>query len=133
MVAVGSLAGISLFSVYVGIHLARGIICNYIYLTPYALPLVYVLGFFLGYAIPHIRASKPPRVEELFEDGERVVVEAALQGLTQADVAKKLGKVRAHRIIRELENRGIVEREPRGNTFILKPGKKLAKILGRGQ
>ena len=128
VVAMGSLAGISLFSLYVGIHLARGILCNYIYLTPYALPLVYVLGFFLGYAIPQIRQKKID-IKEFFEKEERIVVEGALLGETQAEIARKIGKVKAHRIIRRLENRGIVRKERYGNTYVLKPGKRLEKFL----
>jgi len=127
-----SLAGISLFSLYVGTHIAKGIICSYVNLAPYLMPVVYVLGFFLGYSLIQIKSErKPEDLADLFEEGERDVVLAALRGRTQADIARKAGKVKAHRIVRSLETKGIVIREKKGNTYRLKPGKKLRKLLGR--
>ncbi|GEM_PF-3417007 len=127
-----SLAGISLFSLYVGVHIAKGIICSYVNLAPYLMPVVYVLGFFLGYSLIQIKSErKPEDLADLFEEEERDVVLVALQGGTQAEVARKIGKVKAHRTVRSLETKGIVIREKKGNTYRLKPGKKLLKLLGR--
>ncbi len=129
LIAVGSLTGISVFSLYVGVHLARGILCNYVYLMPYMLPVAYALGFFLGYAIPQIQKQRVP-VELLFEGEEREVVIAAMRGRNQSELSRKLGKVRAHRVVRSLEVRGIIEKEKEGNTYRLRPGKILRRVLG---
>ncbi len=128
VVAVGSLAAISVFSLYVGVHLARGILCNYVYATPYALPLVYVLGFFLGYAIPQME-KEHRNIADLFDGDEKVVVEVALRGGMQSEVARKIGKVKAHRVIRAMENRGLITKTKKGNTFRIHPGKRLRKFV----
>ena len=130
LLSVISLVGISLFSLYVGNHLAKGIICSYVFLTPYALPLVYGLGFLLGYSLPQLKQSDAKNhVVELFTGDEREAVKAAIEGKKQAHVAAKIGKVRAHRVIRNLETRGIVQRKRKGNTYQLLPGKNLEKLL----
>ena len=130
LLTVISLVGISLFSLYVGNHLAKGIICSYVFLTPYALPLVYGLGFLLGYSLPQLRQKDTGKyIIGLFTGDEQEVVKAAIEDRTQADVAAKIGKVRAHRTIRALETKGIIERERRGNTYRILPGKNLRKLL----
>jgi uncharacterized membrane protein len=132
--SVVSLAGISFFSIYIGTHIAQGIICNYIQIIPYLLPTAYVLGFFLGYSLIQIKSErKPEDVADLFEGNEKEAVLVALRDGTQADVARKVGKVRAHRTIRALETKGIVEKIKKGNTYLLKPGKKLQKLHKAGQ
>lgn len=125
-----SLAGISLFSMYVSSHIAQGIICNYVNLAPYLLPVSYVLGFFLGYSLIQIKSDrKPEDVADLFQGFEKEVVLVALRGGTQADVARKVGKVRTHRTVRSLETKGLIVREKAGNTYQLKAGKKLEKLF----
>jgi uncharacterized membrane protein len=55
---------------------------------------------------------------------ERRVVELLSEGgaVTQRDIARELAisRVRAHRLVRELERRGVVTTEPRGRTKIVK-------------
>ncbi len=130
VLAVLSLALFSLFSLYVGIHLEKGVICSYVYLAPYVIPISYVLGFLFGYAIPQISRPNPKRVLALFEGDEKFVLEIAFKHGTQAEVARKLGRVRAHRLVKELERRGLVERVKKGATYQLKPGSKIVKLFG---
>ena len=128
--SVVSLAGISLFSMYVSSHIAQGIICNYVNLAPYLLPVSYVLGFFLGYSLIQIKSNrKPVELADLFEGVEKEIVSVTIRGGTQAEVARKVGKVRTHRAVRSLETKGIVVREKKGNTYLLKPGRKLQKLF----
>ena len=130
LLSVASLVGISIFSLYVADHLAKGIICSYVFLTPYALPLVYGLGFLFGYSLPQLRQKDVRKnVLGLFTGDERIVIEATMFGKNQAELAVKIGKVRAHRTIKSLELRGLVERTKTGNTYRLKPGKNLEKML----
>ena len=129
VISILSLAAVSLFSLYIGSHIAQGIICSYVHLAPYLIPTSYVLGFFLGYALHQIREKPKGDVSEVFEGDRKLAVKVAVAGGMQADVAKKIGKVRAHRTIRSLENKGIVERVKKGNTYVLKPGKKLEKLI----
>jgi hypothetical protein len=125
-----SLAGISIFSMYVISHMVQGIICNYVSLAPYLLPVSYVLGFFLGYSLIQIKSErKPVELAELFEGVEKEVVLVTIRGGTQAEVARTAGKVRTHRAVRALENKGVVTREKAGNTYLLKPGRKLQKLF----
>lgn len=133
VLSVLSLAGISLFSLYVGMHIAQGIICQYVHLMPYLLPVVYVLGFVLGYSLIQIKQEgvKPGHLAGVFEGDDREAVKLALEGGTQADLAGRIGKVRAHRAVKGLATRGLLEREEHGNTYRLMPGKKLRKLLKR--
>lgn len=124
-----SLAGVSLFALYIASHIAQGIICSYVHLAPYLIPTSYVLGFFLGYALHQIQDKKKGDVSEVFEGDQKVAVKTAVARGMQSDIAKKIGKVRAHRTIRTLENKGIIERVKQGNTYALKPGKKLEKLI----
>ncbi|HDR53277.1 MAG TPA: hypothetical protein ENN60_01205 [archaeon] len=131
VLAVGSLVAISLFSIYVTGHLAQGILCSYVYLTPYFLPVAYILGFLFGYAIPQITQKErdPKQLAGLFEGDEREAVMVALEGKTQADLSSKIGKVRAHRTIRKLETTGLVQKERVGRSYRLVPGARLKKVL----
>ena len=130
LLSVASLVGVSIFALYIADHLAKGIICSYVFLTPYALPLVYGLGFLLGYSLPQLRQKDARKnVIGLFTGDERTVVEAAVSGKNQSELAGSIGKVRAHRTIKSLELRGLVERKRTGNTYQLKPGKNLEKML----
>ena len=130
IVSFASLTLVSLFGMYVGNHIAQGIICNYVFMTPYLLPVVYILGFFLGYSIPQLISKRDPKnLINLFKGDEKIAVEVAIQCGIQTDVAKKIGKVRAHRVIRNLEITGILEKEKFGRTYKLKLGKKLQKLI----
>ena len=66
---------------------------------------------------------------DLFEGVEKEIVSVTIRGGTQAEVARKVGKVRTHRAVRSLETKGIVVREKKGNTYLLKPGRKLQKLF----
>jgi hypothetical protein len=130
VLSVLSLAGISLFSLYVGMHIAMGIICSYVHLTPYIMPVAYVLGFFLGYSLIQIKSRTDPKdLSQLFDGSDEAAVSLALGGGTQSDLAASLGKVKAYRTVKDLRTRGIIEREKKGNTYLLKPGKKLKKLM----
>jgi uncharacterized membrane protein len=59
----------------------------------------------------------------LLEEERRVVALLSERGaVTQRDIARELAisRVRAHRLVRELERRGIVTTEPRGRTKIVR-------------
>ncbi len=59
----------------------------------------------------------------LLEEERRVVELLSERGaVTQRDIARELGisRVRAHRLVRELERRGIVTSEPRGRTKVVR-------------
>ncbi len=130
IVSFGSLTAVSLFSMYIGNHLARGILCNYVYMTPYLMPVIYILGFFLGYSIPQLLSKiNKNDLAELFSRDEKEVILIALNKGLQTEVSKKIGKVKSHRTIRALENKGLVIKEKKGKTYTLKPGKKLQKII----
>jgi len=131
ILAVFSLVAISLFSIYVAGFTSQGIMCSYVTAMPYFLPISFVLGFLFGYAIPQITKKDidPKTVAELFEGDEKVVILAALENKTQTEVSEKIGKVRAFRIIRKLSGKGLIEREGDGNTFRLKAGKRLEKLI----
>ena len=127
--AIISLAGVSLFSLYIASHIAQGIICSYVHLAPYLIPTSYVLGFFLGYALHQIQDRTKGDISDVFEGDKKIAVRVAVSGGLQSDIAKKIGKVRAHRTIRALENKGIIEKVKQGNTYVLRPGKKLEKLI----
>lgn len=58
----------------------------------------------------------------LLEEERRVVRLLSSRGpMTQRDIARELGisRVKAHRVIRQLERRGIVVTEPYGNTKLV--------------
>jgi len=59
----------------------------------------------------------------LLEDERRVVALLSERGaVTQRDIARELAisRVKAHRLVRELERRGIVTTEPRGRTKVVR-------------
>ncbi len=71
--------------------------------------------------------SGPRRTGEthlsLLEEERRVVALLSERGaVTQRDIARELGisRVRAHRLVRELERRGVVTAEPRGRTKVVR-------------
>ncbi|MCS7127029.1 MAG: MarR family transcriptional regulator [Thaumarchaeota archaeon] len=63
------------------------------------------------------------RVIGLLEEEKRVVNLLSSRGpMTQREIAMELGvsRVRAHRLVRQLERRGLVETEPRGRTKLVR-------------
>ncbi len=53
---------------------------------------------------------------------EREILELILQskGVTQKELSEVFGKVKVCRIIQKLENKGLIEREKKGKTYIIR-------------
>ena len=68
VLAVLSLVGISLFSIYVAGFTSQGIMCSYVTMMPYFLPISFALGLLFGYAIPQITRKErdPKQLANLF-------------------------------------------------------------------
>ncbi len=131
VLAVLSLVAISLFSIYVAGFTSQGIMCSYVTMMPYFLPISFALGLLFGYAVPQItRKEKDPKlVANLFENDEKEVILAAIENRMQSEVSAKIGKVKAFRIIRKLEMKGLVGRKQEGGTYRLTPGGRLKGVL----
>jgi len=53
---------------------------------------------------------------------EKDVLEFILQngGITQKELSKRFGKVKACRIIQDLESKGLIERRKKGKTYVIR-------------
>ena len=131
VLAVLSLVGISLFSIYVAGFTSQGIMCSYVTMMPYFLPISFALGLLFGYALPQIARKErdPQQVANLFEGDEKAVVLAAVGNKMQSEVSAKIGKVKAFRTIRRLENKGVVVKVAEKGSYRLAPGPRLKKLL----
>ncbi|MEN3048367.1 MAG: helix-turn-helix domain-containing protein [Candidatus Caldarchaeales archaeon] len=92
-----------------------------------ALVLVGALALAVSVALVLVSAaqgsSNKPRAIGLLEEERRVVNLLSTKGpMTQREIARELAvsRVRAHRLVRQLERRGVVETEPRGRTKLVR-------------
>jgi len=129
--AIFSLVAISLFSIYVAGFTSQGIMCSYVTMMPYFLPISFALGLLFGFALPQITRKErdPKQVANLFGKEEKEVILAAIEGRTQSEVSTKIGKVKAFRTIRKLENKGLVMKVAEKGSYRLTPGPRLKKLL----
>lgn len=109
------------------------------------LPAVLVLGFVFGIIasflyferkaeIPIPKADKTESILLLLNPSERKVIKKLVdeQGSAlQSDISRLegLGKVKAHRVVEKLIRRGVIEKEQKGKTNILKLKKEIMDSL----
>ncbi len=68
---------------------------------------------------------------ELLPEDERKIIEKLLEKdyILQSEISEELGKVKAHRVIKKLEERGIIERSKHGKTYIIRLKKEYKQLL----
>ncbi len=117
-----TLAVISLLSIISQFYVAKGIICVYVKILPYLLPLAYLLGLFTDLLCEEkepCREKMYRLLKRIFRGDEIAAIEVAVRGGTQAELAGKIGKVRASRVVKRLESMGILRREKKNQTYVL--------------
>lgn len=65
-------------------------------------------------------------------DPESKIIKMMIEGkgkVTQSKISSEIGKVKAHRILKELELRGVIEKEQYGKTNVIKFSKKFSDIV----
>ena len=118
-----TLAVISLLSIISQFYVAKGVICVYVKILPYLLPLAYLLGLFTALLFEEkepCREKMYRLLRRIFRGDEMTAVEIALREGTQAELAGKIGKVRASRVVKKLESMGIIRRKKKNQTYVLK-------------
>ena len=109
------------------------------------LPAIIVLGFILGVAASYFYFERKielpvPAVDRnkvllsLLQPSERKVITKILESngeALQSDISRieGLGKVKAHRVIEKLVRRGVLEKEQKGKTNVLKLRKDLMEAM----
>ncbi len=107
------------------------------------LPVVVTMSIFSASLTAYYLTNRESRLKasvkqilSLLPEEERFVIKMLLENevVTQYDISQKFGKVKAHRILQKMEERGLIEREDYGKTKLirLKPEiKKLFQELNR--
>lgn len=115
-------------SLYTQMKISSGNVCGCLIPLPLFIPFLAAVGLFIGMLVyylifPKLENETLSREEivSLFDGDEKKIVEELLKGdgaMLQSDLVKKtnLTKVRVHRIVKKLEERGVVKKEQHGRT-----------------
>lgn len=134
---------VSFSTFYAQVHIDRGDLCSCTVPIPLLIPILSSLGIFVGSLVYYLLF---PKIEEdrekytrdtltlidLLSPEEREIVKTIVESggkVTQSKISMKIGKVKTHRILKELESRGVVEKERYGKTNMVKLAEKFAKIF----
>ena len=123
--------GVSFSTLYAQVHIVEGTACSCFLPIPLLIPTFSSLGIFIGSIVYYLMMPNPEGKEakdqkvflELLEPNERQVISMILENggeVTQSKISREIGKVKAFRLLETLRRRGIIEKEPRGKTNVIK-------------
>jgi len=117
---------VSFATIYAQIHIIEGTACYCTIPIPILIPTFASLGLVIGlttYLIvtrnPEVKTMKKEDFLKLFDQEERAVIEEILENggsVTQSKISRKIGKVKAFRILENLRRKGVIEKEKYGKT-----------------
>jgi len=131
---------VSFATLYAQTHILEGTACTCTLPIPILIPTFASLGIFIGlitYSLlsPFLQKRYSKSLDlllDMLEPDEALVVKSLLNNngeVSQAKLSKELGKVKAHRIIERLKQRGIVEKESYGKTKKIKLSAKFLRLI----
>ena len=101
--------------------------------VPLFIPIFSSLGIIIGsafyYHINEVVEKKEKKIDErifsilkVFDEDERKILEKLLRKgeVLQAEISNEIGKVKAHRIIKKLLMKGVIEKIEKGKTFLIR-------------
>jgi len=139
----GFIFAVSFSTLYVQTHIVEGTACQCTLPISLLIPTFSSLGVMIGSIVYYLMFSKIQeskeraiedirKVLEILNPDEREVIKAILENkgrATQSSISRKIGKVKAFRVIEALRRRGVVKKEPYGKTNIITLTEDFEKIL----
>lgn len=143
MILTGFIFVASLATFYVQTEIERGNIYGCTVPIPIFIPMFSSLGLFVGsmvyyFMFPKIEERKENRIElfrkllSLLEEDEKLVFEELIENdgeVQQSKLSRKIGKVKAFRVIEKLKRKGVIEKEKYGKTNVIKLKEELRKLI----
>ena len=131
---------VSFATLYAQTHIIEGSVCSCTLPIPLLIPTFASFGLLIGLIsyslLLPLRARKLSKKLDLFLDMldplEKVVIKAIIENngkVSQASISRKIGKLKAFRVLQKLKSKGIIEKEKfkKTNMIILK--EKFKKLL----
>lgn len=134
---------VSFSTLYAQTHIIEGTACQCTLPIPLLIPTFSSLGVMVGSIVyylmfPKIKESEEKVMEKLrkiltiLDPDEREVIELVIKNkgrVTQSVVSRRMGKVKAFRVIERLRKRGVLKKEPYGKTNMVSLTEDFEKIL----
>lgn len=137
MILAGFIFGVSFSTLYAQTHIYQGTACSCTLPIPILIPTFSSLGVFVGSLVYYFmpRSSKgfdSGLMLDLIEGKRKEAMEMLVKNegeILQSELSSELGKVKAHRLVKELEKNGIIEKEAYGKTNKIKLKAKFKPLL----
>lgn len=138
MTLTGFIFGVSFSTLYAQTHIIQGTACGCTLPIPVLIPTFSSLGVFVGslvyYFMPQEVKEGIGREEvlELIKGDRKRTLKLILENegeILQSELSGEFGKVKAHRLVKELKEEGIIEKEPYGRTNKIKLKSKFENLV----
>lgn len=133
---------VSFSTLYAQTQIIQGTACSCRLPIHVLIPTLSSLGIFIGSLVYYLLFPKFEENKERYLsniksiidilDPESKIIKMMIEGkgkVTQSKISSEIGKVKAHRILKELELRGVIEKEQYGKTNVIKFSKKFSDIV----
>ncbi|MEM5871319.1 MAG: hypothetical protein QW051_00435 [Candidatus Aenigmatarchaeota archaeon] len=139
----GFIFGVSFSTLYAQTHIYEGTACSCTLPIPLLIPTFSSLGIFVGAVVYYLMFPKFEVDKEKYKANMKVLLDILPSEekevftilienngeITQSKISAKMGRVKAFRIIEKLKSRGLVEKESKGKTNIIKLKEQIRKIF----
>ncbi len=139
----GFVFGVSFSTLYAQTHVSQGQVCSCTLPIPILIPTLSSLGIFVGSIVYYLLFPKIEKYRGKYVKDTRALIDLLTHEeaklirmivenggkITQSKLSSELGAVKVHRTLKDLELRGIVDKEPHGKTNMIRLTKKFSKIL----
>jgi len=130
---------VSFATLYAQTHIIEGTACSCTLPIPLLIPMFSSFGILVGLVsfyllLPTIERSKKEIKNwiELLDPLEKEIIEMIIEGegrITQAKISRKIGKVKAFRVLERLKKRGLIEKIKEKKTNLIKLSNKFEFLL----
>ncbi|MHA1852955.1 MAG: helix-turn-helix transcriptional regulator [Candidatus Heimdallarchaeaceae archaeon] len=132
---------VSLSSWYVQMEIISGDVCSCAIPLPVLIPILASIGLLTGTLIYYVYSPKFDKAEinsnlilKFFQGDERAVIDVLLKNggkLSQAKIVSSTGlsKVKVFRILERLKSRGLIEKESKGKTNMIRLSEDISNFL----
>ncbi len=131
---------VSVTSLYIQTQISSGDACGCAIPIPLFIPFIASIGLFIGTLIYYLFSPKleRPKIDKktilkFLSGDEKKVFEQLLEkkSITQASLTNKtnLSKVKVFRVLKKLENKGLVSKSSHGKTNLIELDKKISKLF----